>query len=77
MPHTQLTDVDETTSRITALEIKLSYLEHQLDQLDTVVIAQQAQIQTLQHALQQLQYQQRQGNPDTFVSLRHELPPHY
>ncbi|MGQ0710848.1 MAG: SlyX family protein [Rhodoferax sp.] len=63
--------------RVTELEIKISYLEHQLDQLDNVVIAQAARIDRLQAQLEQFTYQQRQSNPSTFRSLRDEIPPHY
>ncbi len=63
--------------RITDLEIKISYLEHQLDQIDKVVIAQAAHIDRLHSQLERLTYQQRQSDPGAFRSLRDELPPHY
>lgn len=59
------------------VELKMLDLEHTLDQLNAVVIRQQAQIDGLTRELQALA--QRAPGDDTprFRSLRDELPPHY
>lgn len=68
---------DATQTRLTELEIKLSYTEHQLEQLDAVVIRQQQQIDALMTELRRLrQASQTETLPGT-SSLRDELPPHY
>ncbi len=64
--------------RMTELEIKASFNEDALDQLNAVVVRQQRQIDDLLRALAGL----RQQLPDAqtqqpFRSLRDELPPHY
>lgn len=68
---------DPTQTRLTELEIKVSYTEHQLEQLDAVVIHQQQQIDALIAELLRLrQTNQTETLPGT-SSLRDELPPHY
>lgn len=64
--------------RLTDLEIKVSFQEDALDQLNAVVVRQQRQIDALLRELADL----RDRVPDTdaartFRSLRDELPPHY
>lgn len=64
--------------RLTDLEIKASFNEDALDQLNAVVVRQQHQIDALLRALADL----RSDLPDVdtprpFRSLRDELPPHY
>ena len=63
--------------RLTDLEIKASFTEHLLDQLDQVIVRQQQQIDLLIREIGQL----RQPTPDAGVggsrNLRDELPPHY
>ena len=64
--------------RLTDLEIKASFQEDALDQLNAVVVRQQRQIDALLQELAQL----RQQPPDAdahrpFRSLRDDLPPHY
>lgn len=66
--------------RLTDLEIKVSFQEDTLDQLNAVVVRQQRQIDALLRELADL----RDRVPDadaaavgTFRSLRDELPPHY
>ena len=68
---------DTTQTRLTELEIKVSYTEHQLEQLDAVVIRQQQQIDALIAEVRRLrQANQTETQPGT-TSLRDELPPHY
>lgn len=66
----------QTDARLTELEIKVSYTEDTLDQLDQTIIRQQAQIELLLRELTQLRQQQSSdgGGPR---NPRDELPPHY
>ena len=63
--------------RLMNVELKVLDLEHTIDQLNEVVIRQQAQIDRLVREL--LELAQRRPGDDTpgFRSLRDELPPHY
>ena len=65
-----------TDARLTELEIKVSYTEDTLDQLDQTIIRQQAQIELLLRELTLLRQQQGSdgGGPR---NPRDELPPHY
>ena len=67
----------DTPNRLTELEIKTSFIEDQLDQLDQVVVRQQRQIDLLIREVTQL----RQQTPDTGLAagrnLRDDLPPHF
>ena len=64
--------------RLTDLEIKASFTEELLDQLNEVVVRQQRQIDALLREMADLR-QQAPEDPGTnsFRSLRDELPPHY
>lgn len=71
----------EVESRLTGLEIKLSYTEDLFDQLDKVVIRQQQQIDALIREIADL----RQPATDRAAAqaraqphgLRDDLPPHF
>lgn len=64
--------------RLTELEIKTSYAEDLLDQLNAVVYRQQQQIDRLAQEVAHLRSQlQHSGEPAGLRSLRDELPPHY
>jgi SlyX protein len=70
--------MNEPDQRLTDLEIKVSFQEDALDQLNAVVVRQQRQIDALLRELADL----RNRMPDTDAgpvprSLRDELPPHY
>ena len=60
-------------SRLTELEIKASFTDDLLDQLNLVIYRQQEQIDRLTQQL----YQLRQQMPEAGGSAAHELPPHY
>lgn len=64
--------------RLTDLEIKASFTEDLVDQLNAVIIRQQQQLDALAREVGQLR---QQGAADSgvpaFRSLRDELPPHY
>jgi SlyX protein len=68
---------DEVDSRLTELEIKASFTEDLVEQLNQVIIRQQRQIDLLQLEISHLRQQTESGTPATLRSLRDELPPHY
>ena len=69
---------DDTARRLTELEIKASYAEDLLDQLNEMVYRQQQLIERLQRELVQLQRQMPAADgPGAAPSPRDELPPHY
>lgn len=64
-------------ARLTELEIKLSFQEDALEQLNQVVVRQQQQIDLLIRELTDLKAQGPSAELPSFRSLRDELPPHY
>ncbi len=76
-PNLNSTASDHTDQRLINLEIKASYTEDLLDQLDAVIVRQQQQIDLLISEITRL----RQPVSETGVSAtrnpRDELPPHY
>ncbi len=64
-------------SRITELEIKISYTEDLVEELNRTVFRQQQQIDLLARELRSLRDQVQSGQPQEFRSLRDEIPPHY
>jgi SlyX protein len=72
-------DLQDIMKRLTELEIKASFADDLVDQLNEVVHRQQLQIARLGQQLAQLR-QQIDNAPDggtAFRSLHDELPPHY
>ncbi|CAN5640674.1 SlyX family protein [soil metagenome] len=67
-------DIDR---RLDDLEIKASYTEDLLDQLNMTIYRQQQQIDSLVQQVLQLRQQVPDGGPGGPRSLRDELPPHY
>jgi SlyX protein len=72
-----MTDEDKTDQRLTELEIKASFSEDLLDQLNLVVVRQQAQIDLLVREVKQLREQQPDGAAGGAARLMDDLPPHY
>lgn len=68
---------EQLSSRITELEIKLSYSDDQLDAINRTVYRQQQQIDLLLRELKVLRDQMTANTPGETLSLRDELPPHY
>ena len=68
---------DIASQRLTALEIKASFAEDLLDELNRVVIGQQQQIDALVRELTQLREQQQSGVAGNAARLTDDLPPHY
>jgi len=63
--------------RITELEIKISYTEDLVDDLNRMVYRQQQQIDLLINEIKTLRDQVQAAAPAEQPSLRDELPPHY
>ena len=63
--------------RLTDLEIKASFTEVLVDDLNQVIVRQQQQLDALLREVAHLRQQAPEGNMGTFRSLRDELPPHY
>ena len=67
-----------TEQRLTDLEIKSSFSEDAIDQLNAVIVRQQQQIDALINELAGLRQQLSDGEPARPLrSLRDDLPPHY
>ena len=63
--------------RLVDLEIKFSYAEDLLDELNRIVARQQQHIDLLLREIARLRQQVDDSAPPAFRSLRDELPPHY
>ncbi|NQW81205.1 MAG: SlyX family protein [Polaromonas sp.] len=72
-----MTHSDPTDQRLTELEIKATFSEDLLDQLNLVIVRQQAQIDLLIKEIQQLREQQPDGVAGGAARLMDDLPPHY
>lgn len=68
---------DRIEHRLTDLEVKASFTEDMLDQLNQVIVRQQDQIDRLQRELSELRERRLATDDAAFRSLRDELPPHY
>ena len=64
-------------SRLTEIEIKLSYAEDLVEELNRTVFRQQEQIESLQRQILHLQQQLQDMTPAESGDLRDEIPPHY
>ena len=64
-------------ARISELEIKISFAEDMIDELNRTVYRQQQQIDRLLAQVEALREQVRAAAPAEQRSLRDELPPHY
>ena len=69
---------DTTDQRLTDLEIKASFTEDTLEQLNQVVVRQQQEIEWLLREVKQLRQQTPEGGSAGAISrASEELPPHY
>ena len=71
---------DTMDKRLTELEIKASFQEDLLDQLNQVIVRQQRDIDQLLRDVDTLRRQAQQAidaGPGLLRELRDELPPHY
>lgn len=72
-----MTEGSRMDARITELEIKISYAEDLVDELNRTVYRQQQQIDRLLAQVEALREQVRTAAPAEQRGLRDELPPHY
>jgi SlyX protein len=63
--------------RVTELEIKASYTEDLIDQLDKVIVRQQKQIDLLIKTITELRLSSTDGGLGAARNLRDDLPPHF
>jgi SlyX protein len=66
-----------TEDRITNLEIKLSFTEDLIDQLNQTIYKQQQQIEFLYRELKSIKEQANGADGASNSSLKDEIPPHY
>lgn len=68
---------DRTDQRLTELEIKASFTEDLVEQLNQIIIRQQNQIDALVFEVQRLRQQLPDASTGMASNPRDELPPHY
>ena len=68
---------DSTEQRLTELEIKASFSEDLLDQLNHVIVRQQQEIDLLLREVRLLRQQMPEGSGPALSRASEELPPHY
>ena len=69
--------IHDVNHRLTELEIKASFGEDLLDQLNQVIVRQQQQIDVLAREVGRLHQLNLDGSSGPDRHLRDELPPHY
>ena len=74
---TTLTNPDTTDQRLTDLEIKATYTEDLVEQLDKIIARQQQQIDLLQCEVAELRQPAAHSTQVTGRSPRDDLPPHF
>ena len=72
-----MSDLSHLEARLTDLEIKISYSEDLVDELNHTIFRQQQQIDLLIKQIKTLDEQVQNAAPAEQRSLRDELPPHY
>jgi SlyX protein len=70
-------ELDRVQQRLESLEIKASFTEDLLDQLNMTIYQQQQLIERLVTEVKQLKQQVPDGGSGGTRNLRDELPPHY
>lgn len=68
---------DSTDQRLTDLEIKLSFQEDALDQLNATIVRQQQTIELLVREIRHLRAQIPQDDAARMLGRQDEPPPHY
>ena len=66
-----------TDQRLTDLEIKATYTEDLVEQLEQVIVRQQQQIDLLMREVGELRQPSTDGGLGAARSLRDDLPPHF
>lgn len=69
--------MNDSNARLTDLEIKISFSEDQLDELNRTIYRQQQQIDQLMAQMNALREQVRRADSPEQRNLRDEIPPHY
>ena len=78
MQHTNDISADQALEqRLTDLEIKATFTEDLLEQLDRVIVRQQQQIDALLREVSELRQPSTDGGIRPARSLHDELPPHF
>lgn len=77
MSNSAMENPNDTEQRLTDLEVKITFADDMLDQLNQTILRQQQQIDALMRQLAELRQQIPEGGGATFRNLRDELPPHY
>lgn len=72
-----MTSPDTTDQRLTNLEIKTTFTEDQVEQLDEIIARQQQQIDLLLRAVTELRQPVPSGSVLAGRSLRDDMPPHF
>ena len=72
-----MTEDERIQQRLTELEIKASYNDDLLDELNRTIYRQQQQIDLLLTEIRELRDQIQNAARPEFRSLRDEIPPHY
>ena len=72
-----MTDSDTTDQRLTNLEIKATYTEDLVEQLDKIVAQQQQQIDLLLREVTALRQPAADSTQTTVRNLQEDLPPHF
>ena len=68
---------NNTDQRLTELEIKASFSEDLLDQLNEIIVRQQQQIDALLREVGKLRQSSTDGGMAAPRNLRDDLPPHF
>lgn len=77
MSNTGMEHSHDTEQRLVDLEIKASFTEDLLDQLNQVIVRQQQQIDTLVREIGHLRQSTSGEDVGVARNLRDDLPPHY
>ena len=72
-----MTDPENTNQRLTDLEMKVTYTEDLVEQLDRIISGQQQQIDLLLREVAALRQPAADSTQTTWRSLRDDLPPHF
>ena len=76
MTNTNFT-ANETDQRLTNLEIKATYMDDMVEQLEQIIVRQQQQIDTLLRSVAELRLPSTDGGLGPARSLQDDLPPHF
>ena len=72
-----MTNSDNTDQRLTDLEIKATYTEDLVEQLDRIIARQQQKIDLLMREVAELRQPAADSTQATGRGLRDDLPPHF